>query len=32
MPDLSEVVGKQVARLFAESLGDADEVLDIRPR
>ena len=31
MTDLPEVVRKEIARLFAESFGDADEVLDIQP-
>src|ERR1051325_1165555 len=31
MPDLSEVVRQEIARLLAEGLGDVDEVLDIEP-
>src|SRR5438045_2050127 len=29
--DVTEVIRQKVARLFAELLGDADEVLDIQP-
>lgn len=31
MADVAEVVWKEIARLFAESFGDADEILEVQP-
>jgi hypothetical protein len=31
MADVAEVVRKEIARFFAESFGDADEILEVQP-
>ena len=31
MADVTEIVREEIARLLAESFGDADEILDVQP-